>query len=187
MNPARSFEKARRVNSTTAAFPAWISSEFAPPWGDPGTATGRVVKRLAHENGGGLVPCWLQFSPYGAGAADSTFTVRISGFRRISEPTPSGQIQFVRELIVALTCTVGAGVGLAGGHVLDTERFCDTIAISFEGTMTGEATRDGTAVLYSPANDTPANVLVPLVGFEGIEIEWAGASGMNALLSFLDS
>ncbi len=187
---ARPYEKARLANSSSANFPSWVTSEFLAEsqFTDPGTAAGRVVKRLSVGGGAGTIPCAIQVMPYGLGSDNDVFSMRLVGLRRIAQPIADGRCQFVREKIAVLACTISAAVGLAGGQVINTERFADTISITFEATYTADTTRAGTIMLYSPADDTPANAIVPLVGYEAVEIEWDQTTGtptMNALVTFL--
>ena len=143
MNTARPWKKARLVNSSSLDFPAWVSSELldASQFADPAAAAGRVITRLSVEGGGGVVPAFMQVTPYGLGADNDTFGMRLVGLRRIATPYPDGRFQFVRQLIATLNCTLSSAVGLAGGYVLETERFADTIAIAFEGSLTADSTR----------------------------------------------
>lgn len=192
MNSARPFQKARSVNSSSANFPTWVSSELVLEkdyFADAGTAAGRVVTRLSNLGGNGIVPCWMKFMPYGLGNDNDAFSVKLVGVTRIMPPLSDGRIQVVRQEIAVLAATISAAVGVAGGNVLATERFADTIAITREASYTADVTRSGSIKLYSPVNDFPAYALIPLLGFEGYEIEWDQTTGtptMNALISFLD-
>ncbi len=190
LDTAYPFQKARAVNSSSANFPTWVSSEFVTEaqFTDPGTAAGRVLKKLAGDGGNGLVPWAIELTPYGLGADNDVFSVRVVGIRRIPQPLADGRVQFFRQKIATLACTISAAVGLAGGHVLNTERFADAITVTTEGTKAADVTRAGTTTVYSPADDSPASAIVPLVGFEAYELEFDQTTGtptMNALVSFL--
>lgn len=191
MNTTRPYKKARSVNSSSANFPTWVTTELALPnayYADAGTAAGRVVTPIG-LCGNGRVPAWLHFIPYGLGSDDDVFSVNVVGVRRIAEPISDGRQQFVRELIAVLACTISSSVGIASGQVINTERFADTIAITKEGTYTADVTRTGSIRLYSPANNSPASAMIPLVNFEGYELEWDQTTGtptMNALVSLLE-
>lgn len=191
MTPARPYAKARQVNSSSANFPTWVTSELADPlsyYADAGTAAGRAIKPLA-VGLGGVTPCRIVIVPYGLGSDNDVFSINVVGVRRIAEPIDDGRVQFLRSLVAVLSCTISASVGIAGGKVLATERFADTISITKEGTYTADVTRTGTIDLFSPANDSPGHAIVPLLGFEGYELEFDQTTGtptMNALVSFLD-
>lgn len=195
MNMARPFRKARKTNSNSSGFPTWVSSEFDPSFVDPDTAAGRVIIPLSNtipggpHGSGGQVPCSLVICPYGLGNDDDAFSIRIVGMRRLASPGSDGRMQWFRFPIATLGCVVSTAVGLASGQVLATERFADAITIALEGTITAATTREGNIVLYSPGSNVPAHAIVPIGGWDAIELEWDQTTGtptMNALLSFLD-
>lgn len=189
-NPSRAWKKVRSVNSNSANFPTWVTSELALEsdlYVDAGTAAGRVVNRLAVNGGSGLVPYYMHLMPYGLGSDNDVFSVRIVGVRRIGEHLADGRSQFMREILAVLSCTISGAVGVAGGQVLNTERFADAIAITNEGTYTANTTRAGTITLYNMTADTPAHVVLPLLNHEALEFEWDQTTNtptMNALYSF---
>lgn len=192
MNIARPFQKARSVNSSSANFPTWVSSELSLEdayFADAGTAAGRVVTRLGVLGGFGVTPQWMKIMPYGLGSDNDAFSLKVVGVSRISPALSDGRVQFMRQELAVLAATISGAVGVAGGNVLATERFADTIAITREATYTADVTRLGSVQLYSPVNDLPAYAVIPLLGFEAYEIEWDQTTGtptMNALVSFLD-
>lgn len=192
--PCRNWKKARAVNSSSSNFPTWVSAEIDPSFTDPGTAGGRVLERLTGMTGAGSVPWGMHLLPYGLGNDNDVFDIKVIGYRRILPAMSDGRFLFIRQQLVHITATISGAVGLAasGGvnpPVLSTERFADTIAIVKEWSFTAATTREGVPPVYSPANDSPAGIVVPLLGCEGYELEWDQTTGtptMNALIAFLD-
>ena len=161
---AEKWRKARPANSTDAALAARPATTADP--------AGPGVLKLLAGGAGGWVPTHAVVVPYGAGADNSTFTLRLIGWRCVGAtwlPTP----------LWAGTCTLSQFAGLAGGDVLDTERVADAIATTL-GT-------DGvTCQPVSPGDNTPAHVLVDLKGCEVVEALFAlggSATAANALLA----
>lgn len=119
----------------------------------------------------GFSPTKLRLLPFGSGADDGTFVLQVVGWSRI------GTI-WVPSILYQATCTRSAFVGIAGATVIETERFCDTIATTAN---MGNANVD--AVVLSPANNTPAHVVIDVKGAEIVEVR--AASGSNALYAWL--
>ena len=188
MITARPFRKARPINANDTDFPTWVATVFDPVFdAEPATAAGMVIRTLA-KGDNGKVPCAIDVFPYGLGASNDAFAMRLVGYRRIGL-TSDGRTQYLRFVLAVLTCTLGANVGLAGGLVLATELPCDTIVATKEGTFAADVTRTGSVMVYSPADDTPAHAVIPLVGIEAYQWEWdrtVNTPTMNALESFLD-
>lgn len=185
---ARPLRKARSVNSSSANFPTFVGTELDPAYTDAATAAGRSLIQLG-VGLGGYVPRNIELFPYGIGADNDTFDLRVMGYRRIFPQLADERYQYLRFILAKLSCTLSAAVGLAGGSVLATERFADTIAIGTEGTFTADVTRSGSFRLYSPANDTPAHVVLPTLGCDAIELEFdqtLNTPTMNCLYALHD-
>lgn len=185
---ARPLKKARSVNSSSANFPTWVTTELDPQYTDAGTAAGRALIQLG-VGLGGYVPDCIELFPYSTGADNDTFSMQVVGYRRITPQLADERFQYLRFLIAKFNCTISASVGLAGGSVVATERFADTIAIVLEGTSTADVTRSGSFRLYSPANDSPAHVVLPTLGCDAIELEFdqtLNTPAMNCLYSLFD-
>jgi hypothetical protein len=183
---ARPLSKFRSVNSSSSGFAAPVC-EFDLSVSDAATAAGRALQRLS-GGPGGKVPCAIELWPYGLGSDNDVFSMRLLGWKRLFPLGSTGRQFWVPSLIATLSCTLSAFVGLASGPVIETERFCDTISISFEGTKTADVTRTGSVLLYSPANDTPGRAVVKVEGFEAIELQFDQTTGtptMNSLFSLL--
>ena len=188
---ARPLQKVRSVNSNAASFTAPVC-EIDLSMTDAGTAAGRSVVPTGLQPGGnGYVPNRLLLHPYGLGNNNDAFTMRVLGWRRVLPLGASEQRKFFVPVILAdVLCTMGNFTGLAGFPVLNTEFFCDTVAKSIEPLKTGNTTLlDGLVVYYSPANDTPGCVLIPLQGVEAFEVQFDQTTNtptMNALYNFID-
>lgn len=186
----RPFRKARSVNATNTSFASKVATT-TEPLGDAGTATGASVIQVANNNGsGGLTPCHLLVLPYGTGDANDVFDLRVIGWRRIG----SGQAPhtlWVPSILAGLTCTLGAGTGVAGSPVVATEKLVDTITVTagMEPTITADTTNQGTLIISSPAGDLTAWALVPLYGVEKVELTFDMTTGdptnANALVAFV--
>jgi hypothetical protein len=128
----------------------------------------------------------IRIYPYGLGADNDTFDLRLWGWYRGKNPDT-----FFPVTLLQCSCTISAFTGVAGGQVLDTERFADTISLTAligEATVTANTTRTGTVELYTPANNTPAYVEVPLRGVELIEWDFdqtLNTPTMNALYQLI--
>ena len=184
---ARAARKFRSVNSDSSAFPS-LADSLTPPPSDQGTAAGRATIELAPS--AGEVPNYIQLWPYGLGSDNDTFSMRIIGWRRIVPCDSNGMCQWTPHIIAEIACTISTAVGIAGGQVLNTERYADTITIVSEPTITAATTREGASlILNSPANNTRANIILCTEGCEKLELQFdqtLGTPGMNALYTLLD-
>lgn len=194
---SRPLRKVRSVNSNAANFTAPVMEvDLQAQSVDPGTAAGRTFIWLSNGFGsagfqGGIVPKAAEFWPYALGNDNDTFTMRVIGWRRIVPLASDARFFWVPSILCDVLCTASAFVGLAAGPVLNTERFCDTVAKSIEPLKTGNTTLlDGYIKYYSPQNDTPGRFQVPLDGHEVIECQFDQTGGftptMNALYMLLD-
>ncbi len=168
--------KALATNANTTGFTAKTAATLTPP-------SGNLVNRIAlPDGGGGNVPTWIRIYPYGLGANNDTFDLRLWGWYRGGKPDT-----FYPTILTQISVTLGNFTGVAGGQVLNTEFFADTIALTAligEASITAATTRQGTTELYTPANDTPAWILVPLRNAEFIEWDFdqtLNTPTMNAL------
>lgn len=154
-------------NSTATAFAA-----NAPTVTEP---TGAGIVDLARA--AGRVHNNVLLVPFGAGSANDTFDVRVSGWSKVGT-------LWVPVVLAEFECTLGATTGVAATAVLDTELFCDTIALD----TAYSALAGVSASVVSPANDTVCHALLDLKGFSKVEIEFdrtAGATACNCLYRLL--
>ncbi len=107
----------------------------------------------------------LEGIPYSIGADNTTYSMRIIGWRKVST-------LWVPTIIAELACTASAAVGVASAAVINTERFADTITLV-----------SGIAVLNSPTNDTAGRFSICTTSFSKIEFtfDMTGATSANLL------
>lgn len=196
MNLNRPLIKALPTNAASAAFTAkTVCTTGLTPLGNAPTqaamdAVGLV--RIAAEGGsGGYVPTWARIYPYGLGSDNDGFSLRLWGWFHIGAG-PDGAKLWMPTILGEFTALISGFVGVAGAPVLNTERFADTIgivALDGEYTITADVTRFGTVQLFTPANNTPGCVQVPLRGAEWIEWDFDQTTGtptMNVLYQLFD-
>lgn len=184
--------KVRSVNSTTTSFTAPVC-EINLSLTDAGTAAGRSIIPLL-QGVSGQVRKKIEVWPYGLGANNDAFTLRLIGWNRIAkDPSLTEQREiWVPGILGDFACIMGNFTGLAGFPVLNTEFFCDTITQTNaqEPTKLGNSTLlDGFTKRYTPANDTPARMHVHLEACEAIEFQFDNTTNtpsMNALYRFID-
>lgn len=125
------------------------------------------------------------FMFFGTGSDDNTFLARILGWRHIVQRNTD----WVKETaiwipvpLVELTCTLSTFTGVAGGLLGTTQRFADTLA------LVGTTGNDDVSIdIVSPANNTPAHIVVDLKGFQKCEVIFdrnSSASSCNGLCAF---
>lgn len=163
--------KALATNDTGTSFAAKIPTTTKP--------TGDGVFDLLSESlgvsVGETIPHFIQIIPYGTNGDNDTFDMRLIGWSRSTDATPV----WVPQLLVDLNVVLG---NISGAAIAANTFMADAITI---------AKGDGDAPEISPANDTPASILVHLRGCELIEFDWdlAGAqegASMNAFWRLTD-
>lgn len=184
--------KALAANANTSSFAA-----KPPTIAEP---TNDGVVNLT--NGGVVVPQHMLILPYGLGANNDAFDMRVLGWRHAGSSQGAQAALWVPVIIGQFSCICGnvTGVAATGGQtpdVLATEFFCDTITVSgTRGALQPRVTNDngtgaefgGTIRVSSPANDTVAFVLLPLLGMEKVEFQFDQTTNtptMNALIALL--
>lgn len=167
---ANFFRKFRTSNSTDASFPSKIPTTTQPS----GTGVWDFTSGKTSPNGI-LIPSSIIVLPYNIGANNTTFKIRMIGWRSIYSATAT--TLWVPQILCEFTCTASAAVGIASAAVLDTERFSDTLtANAFNPSGGVEA--------VSTANDTPAHFIVDIKGCPIIEATFdmnSSATSANAL------
>jgi len=165
--------KARKVNQTSASFVAKIP-KAAEPIGDAGDATGSSIiegSYLSKVNKAVMV-----LIPYGVGAANTTFSIQVIGWTVVDQGKSTQE--WIPVELCELLCTLGTMTGIAGGAVLDTENFADTITLTFGN--------DNVSVdRSSPANNGVGHAVVSLKSFAKFELSFqtgSSATSCNALI-----
>lgn len=120
---------------------------------------------------------FLCILPYGVGADDTAFTLRVIGYRRgpgFSNGTP----HWVPTVLSELLCTLSATTGTIGLIPADTNQLADTI-VQATGYPTGSR-------IVSPTGDVPGHAIVDLEGCERFILDintGASATSGNALIA----
>lgn len=157
------YVKARTTNETSAVFASKIATATAP------SGEGVIPLRVVGEFTRGSI----MLIPYGEGADNSTLSARVIGWRQVAA-------LWVPVILSEIAVTLSTAVGVSGQAVLDTERFGDTVSLSL-----GNAGVDNQ--IFSPANNTPAHVVIDAKGATAIEVIFARgtATSCNALVAYL--
>ena len=172
----RPLRKIQTANSTSAAFTAFTS--IIPTTTKPsGTGVFDLLSETVSENVGRRIPAYIQIQPFGVGTDTTTFVIRVIGWSRTIDSTPTTEV-WVPTHLADLTCTLSVPTANALTNGVSNV-FCDTIA----------ETKGGDDVYsISPAIDTPASVKLGLRGSELIQFDFdmTGATSGNALWRLLD-
>lgn len=135
---AQQYLKLYATNATSTSFASKIITG-TPPAGDGVIATGGET---------------LEILPFGAGADDDTFELKVIGWRR-------ADVLWVPRNICHLAVTLSTAVGLAGKYVVETDRFADAITVT-----TGSAN----VVVPTVTANSPCMAIINIEGDEKIEI-----------------
>ncbi len=144
--------KARTTNSTDTNFPSKVDTLTRP--------SGGGVVEVNRGGGGGVVPNVCRARPYALGANNDTFNMRVIGWDKLQ--VSQGVFQYTPQVLVEFACTCGNITGVAGGYVLNTEFWADTISLTY-----GNA--NVSVDIVSPANDLPAHAVFDIKAFQMIE------------------
>lgn len=164
---SQDFQKVRSVNCTDTAFPTKIPT-LTEPTGDAGTAGGSSIIDL--RLGSGTTPSEIIIVPYGIGDDDDVFAMRIIGWKPIRRDFSN--VEWIPTKLLEITCTMCTDVGVVGGAIINTERYCDTLV--GVGTSFND---DITIRIFSPADNTIARARVELEGFSKIEFTFDMTTG----------
>jgi hypothetical protein len=161
------------ANDTSASFPSRIPT-LTPP-----TDTTDALRTL--EGGPNIVRVdvlgadTLELMPYGAGADDTNFNLRVIGWRCIAGIASTDSALWIPSSLCTLACTLGTTVGVAATPVVAANRFADVISVT-----------DGLAVTPGVPDNMSAIALVSLSGFMGLELIFnmnSSATSGNALFA----
>lgn len=162
------FRRFWATSPTTNGFPARPATTTAP--------TGDGVVDLA--TGRTELPRKLLLAPFGAGADDTTFSLRVTGWRKT---VGSATALWVPVTLVELACTLSTAVGVAGADVVATDRFADTITVT-----KGNANVD--TVILSIEGNLVAHAVIDVKGSSKAELTittGGSATSGNALYATL--
>jgi len=172
----QNWTRARSVNQTSASFVA-KSPTATEPTGDAGTATGASVFDVGF--GGTIGQNALVVMPYAIGSDNNTFNVRLYAWASAGKPHDN-DLLWIPTLLCELACTCSTIVGIAAKEVLATERFADTIVLTYGNSTSTE--------VFSPANNLAGHIVADLKGAVKFELTFetgSSATSCNALWKFL--
>lgn len=198
MTRSSPWRKLRGTNYATNGYPATAPTQTAPSLETDqaagSTATSRNAIQLTTDNRGGQTLNSILIVPYGIGSSTNTFNMRVIGWSplvsfggsSVVDPgtnTSPNQI-WVPLPLAEFICTLNSGqTGIAGAAILNTELFCDTIALV--GTTGNQGVN---CDVNSPANGTIGSVLVDIKGHPWIEVIFTtggSATSCNGLFRLL--
>lgn len=156
-------------------------------------STTAVLDLAAEFGGGGFIPTWMKLLFILLGADEDAASFRLIGWNRIrTGQGADNDTLWIPQPFAEFTCIAGAAVGIATAPVLNTERFADTIApVALK--LEDQKIAAGTSLLsdcriYTPADDTVGHVIIPIRGFELLEMtidQTVNTPTCNILYSFL--
>ena len=163
----------RSTDSTATTFTAAAPAAAPPSEG---------VLLLPGTRQGGSQNCGIIIQPYGTGADNATFNMKVYGWRRtVTQNAPGTKSLWVASLYGSFTSlTLSAALpGVAGTDLAATKLFVDTI------TQVYPAEQGITCQTLSPAGDDPATIRMSLLGDQYIEIvfDLVTATAANALVA----
>lgn len=152
-------KRALLANSTDTSFAA-----LAELVGNIPSALGGELHNVAGKN---QIIVW----PFGVGADDITFSMRIVGSWK-------GELSWGQSVLFSCTNVCSTAVGVAGGDVLATDRYSDSITLV-----------DGAAenIINTTTANTPALALVDMLGAQYIHFQFnmTGATSGNCMFAYL--
>lgn len=175
--------RARVTNATDNGFPSRLPTATEPTGigNSAAQATASAVFVVGGESPSMQNRVFIK--PFGAGANNATFSMRVIAWSRVFDHTGNDLNTFVWDptVLCELTCTLSSTpIGLAGKVIVATDLFADTI------TITGTTANAGVSIdVVSPANDTAGHVVLDLKGAQKVEFTFttgASATSCNALV-----
>lgn len=180
------FRRARVTNATDNGFPSRLITAARPS--GVGDNAAQATASAVFDLGGGEFATGQNrafVKPFGAGANNATFSMRLIGWNRVYGRTGNDPNTSVWDPTVLgeFACTLSSTpIGLAGKILIATDLFADTI------TVTGTTANQGVSVdVVSPANDTPAHLIIDIKGLQLLELTFTtggSATSCNALVKF---
>ena len=155
--------KIRAASSTDSTFPSRVPTATAPS-GD-GVIGDPIVQGA---------PDWVQVIPFGDGADNATFDLRVIGWK------VSDLGLWVPTILAQAACTLSAAVGVNTYEVTASQRFVDTMTLT-------QVLTNVDSKLSSPTSDLVGSFQVQTRGCALIEIifDLGTATGANALVSWV--
>ena len=152
-----------RATSATGSFPSKVPTATQP------TGDGVVGDPIVQG-----APQYIQVIPFGDGADDSTFDLRVIGWK------VSDLGLWVPTILAQAACTLSTAVGVNTYEVTASQRFADTISLT-------QVRADVDSKLSSPTGNLIASFQVETRGCAFIEVTFnlGTATGANALVSWV--
>lgn len=156
-------QRVRTTSSTDSTFPSKAPTATAP------TGDGVIGDPIVQG-----APSWVQIIPFGDGADNATFDLRVIGWK------VSDLGLWVPTILAQAACTLSAAVGANGFEVTASQRFTDTITLT-------QVQANVDSKLSSPTGDLVASFQVETRGSALIEVifDLGTATGANALVSWV--
>ncbi len=153
-----------RTTSATGSFPSRVPTATAP------TGAGVVNDPVVGQG----APDWVQILPFGDGLDNSTFDLRVIGWK------VSDLGLWVPTILAQAACTLSAAVGVNTYEVTASQRFADTITLT-------QVLANVDSKLSSPTGDLVASFQVQTRGCVLVEVTFnlGTATGANALVSWV--
>jgi hypothetical protein len=155
------YVKGLTTNSTDTSFASLVPTVTEP------TGDGVITWGGGYEQASSTI----MVVPFGAGADNSTFALRVTSWRNIST-------LWIPVLLGEFACTLSATVGVAGTSVLATDRIADTITAVLA---------PANAIIVSPTGEEIGYVMLDAVGSTKIQFSFdmTGATNGNVLYARL--
>lgn len=152
-----------RATSATGSFPSKVPTATQP------TGDGVVGDPIVQG-----APQYIQVIPFGDGADDSTFDLRVIGWK------VSDLGLWVPTILAQAACTLSTAVGVDTYEVTSSQRFADTISLT-------QVRADVDSKLSSPTGNLVGSFQVETRGSAFIEVTFnlGTATGANALVSWV--
>lgn len=156
-------QRVRTTSSTDSTFPSKAPTATAP------TGDGVIGDPIVQG-----APSWVQIIPFGDGADNATFDLRVIGWK------VSDLGLWVPTILAQAACTLSGAVGANGFEVTASQRFTDTITLT-------QVQANVDSKLSSPTGDLVASFQVETRGSALIEVifDLGTATGANALVSWV--
>lgn len=157
-------QRVRATSSADATFPSRVPTATAP------TGAGVVNDPIVGQG----APDWVQVIPFGDGADNATFDLRVIGWK------VSDLGLWVPTVLAQAACTLSAAVGVNTYEVTASQRFADTITLT-------QVLTNVDSKISSPTGDLVGSFQVQTRGCVLVEIifDLGTATGANALVSWV--
>ncbi len=167
------WRRARRTNTTDAAYPARVATLTKPS--GAGNAVAQTTSAVFNMcNDSILTQNSVLVKPYGAGANNATISMKVIAWSYLIEDGAAASAVWDYITLCEVLATLSSSItGPSGGTVTTTDLFADTITL-----VSGND--DVTISITSPADDTPAYFRVDFEGGHLLEFLFKIGTATNA-------